>query len=1855
MRLFAVCALGVCATAYAQVTVDEGSTRARLVDGHTTVSLSLKNDLPAPIAVSADLEWIDATDARVARARFLYTAPPGNSATDVALPLPADGNALLYRLRYAISPAEANLTAFRPERGIIAFPQIAEQAFRLHAMGIGSPRVGHPYEFCILAAHPVTNKPATGVQVTIEGDEDAAAALTDEHGMAVIRLMPDADNWDDPDDVTVDGRLGDLVQRVEAHRPGLPQSQVRIYTDKPLYQPGQTLHLRTLAFGVDGRARADAEYNIRIRDESSMVMHAADVTTSSFGIAHTDWEIPPNAQDGKYKIEVRNSETKETVDREIEVRHYELPSFRVAVHTDRPYYLKGQNAAVEIGADYLFGKPVTVGKVKVCKGDEEDALAEGALDPSGHFQAALDLTKAHENLADARFVDRHYTAYVTDAETSRTEQRGFDLRISRGAIHIYVVKTDQFGTGRSIYISTYSPDGKPLAADLTVMAGDRKLGGARANRFGLARIDIPPEPMQVEVKAVSASDATSQEFFVGQGSVANIRLETDHSLYHAGEPIRCRITSDRKELAATLLAWSEDGQVLYSKPMQVKNGAAEAVIPYNAHFGRVLSIGVVSTLGNAYQTGRTVLFPGAEELHITAQPAKGSYRPGETASLIFQASNRSGTPVEAALGVAVVDESVFERVVADRAANRRRPFDDFFSQDTRIAGFSVADLLAIDPAKIDGDLQLVAETLLESPPLLLEHSTLADEQRQAFSRAARAGLAGVQQTLDDYYLSSFDYPRDEESLRRVVGYQFDQSSDPWTQHYRAEFLTNGPYDELRFVSGGPDKTFGTEDDLEAVKMQREWFLPVKALIRKKLDSLTDYPATPAEFLRVVAEAGIRFEALRDPWQNPLRVAISYGYGQRIVEIESDGPDHIAGTGDDFTIASYQGSFFRAMRDRIEQALQAAASFPTDELHFRAALTAAGLDLDGERDPWGHPYYLTFYTDARFGDSVQFYSYSDYQGLPEQRKQLIPVKRHFLMAEIHSVGVDGVRNTYDDFSVAQFSRVATEDTPQPAPTGQLPSVSLTGRGTLTGVVCDATGAAIPNAAVGLDSFFRTATDSAGRYYFRGVPPGTYSVRIESAGFQVRVIGSVPVLADQVTRVDATLQIGSVSETVEVTAAAAMLETSSAEISPQSPVTATSTPRVRGYFPETLLWNPELLTNSNGRAALNFKMADSITTWRVAVIASTADGRVAETNADVREFQPFFVDLDPPQILTAGDEITLPVPVRNYLAKQQSVSIDTTAPPALVITDSKQTAIIAPSSSANTAIRLRAASAIPDARLRVTARASGGADTIEKPVSIHPDGEPVARSVSDLAASGRLMRIDVPAGIIAGSLHSEVKIYPALLSHIIESIAAVLSRPSGCGEQIISASYPNLLVLRAMRNSNLADAALEARSKRNLEAGYQRLLGLRTDDGSFGYWPHGRSDVAITAYAIAFLEDAADLIAVDPAVLEQARAWIAGQDPESIAVRAVALRALAKAGPKFEPRVVSRLGEFARAAAKMDDPYAIATFALAAMESGKTELARAAVDRLRGLARNEQGAAYWGLRSNTPYYGWGRTGRIETTALAVTALSQWRKHAAPDAQVSALIDRGVLFLVRNQDASGIWLSTQATVRVFAAMLDALPDSDSSQPFTAEISVNGVSAGLVQIPGGHGLGGPLTIDVSRFIQPGLANEVSISAPSGHTAVQAQFTADWYQPWDGPKTTPQLTMQVRYSTAETSVNQPVRCDVTVSRTRFRGYGMMIAEIGLPPGAEVDRGTLTELLDRPDTGVDSFEVAPGRVTLYLWPRANDAKFSFIFRPRFPMRVRTEPSALYDYYNPDARVVVPPTTLLVQQSVSSSPFRLPVP
>ena len=282
----------------------------------------------------------------------------------------------------------------------------------------------------------------------------------------------------------------------------------------------------------------------------------------------------------------------------------------------------------------------------------------------------------------------------------------------------------------------------------------------------------------------------------------------------------------------------------------------------------------------------------------------------------------------------------------------------------------------------------------------------------------------------------------------------------------------------------------------------------------------------------------------------------------------------------------------------------------------------------------------------------------------------------------------------------------------------------------------------------------------------------------------------------------LQVGTVAASVEVQAQVMALQTESGEVSAlvsaaSIPNTALSTPRVREYFPETLYWQPELITDPAGRATVRVKLADSVTTWHVAVIGSTLDGRIAEASADIRAFQPFLVDLDVPPVLTVGDELSLPVPVRNYTERAQKVAVAAKLAPELRLLEAvRQPGAVAPSSSANATLTLRAEAAAKSAPVRVTAVGGSASDAIEKTAAIHPDGERRAVAINSVVESGQALTLAVAANAIAGSIRGEVKIYQSLLARILESIEALLQAPHGCAEQVISSSYPNLLLLQAL---------------------------------------------------------------------------------------------------------------------------------------------------------------------------------------------------------------------------------------------------------------------------------------------------------------------------------------------------------------------------------------------------------------------------------------------------------------------------
>jgi len=109
-----------------------------------------------------------------------------------------------------------------------------------------------------------------------------------------------------------------------------------------------------------------------------------------------------------------------------------------------------------------------------------------------------------------------------------------------------------------------------------------------------------------------------------------------------------------------------------------------------------------------------------------------------------------------------------------------------------------------------------------------------------------------------------------------------------------------------------------------------------------------------------------------------------------------------------------------------------------------------------------------------------------------------------------------------------------------------------RGNITGIVTDQSGAAVAGAQLTLtqrdtNAVTRAISTISGEYNLPNLLPGGYRLEISASGFKRFLQQNITLSAGNTVRVDATLQIGQVSESVEVTASAATIQTDNAKVS------------------------------------------------------------------------------------------------------------------------------------------------------------------------------------------------------------------------------------------------------------------------------------------------------------------------------------------------------------------------------------------------------------------------------------------------------------------------------------------------------------------------------------------------------------------------------------------------------------------------------------------------------------------------------------------------------------------------------------
>jgi hypothetical protein len=909
--------------------------------------------------------------------------------------------------------------------------------------------------------------------------------------------------------------------------------------------------------------------------------------------------------------------------------------------------------------------------------------------------------------------------------------------------------------------------------------------------------------------------------------------------------------------------------------------------------------------------------------------------------------------------------------------------------------------------------------------------------------------------------------------------------------------------------------------------------------------------------------------------------------------------------------------------------------------------------------------------------------------------------------VHSAGPDRQFGTADDlYANLEMHKRKMVGRPSSGPSSIEVAVEhdrgpFNGRAEVTGVVIDQRGGAIENATVTLiaSNGTRTATSNGdGRFTLSSLAPGNYELRVATATDSVsrkftietrdRAVLSAALRhepAGTVVQARAKREfagmaldgvmlargaVGGVAmampmaapERLEMRKTVAALKDGPASNTvtvANEPAGGTLAPRTRSYFPEALYINPEIITDGNGAATISIPLADSITTWRMALMASTPRGALGSSTGSIKVFQDFFTDLDLPVTLTQGDRVTIPVAVYNYSGNKGAVDLHLQA--ADWYTLSEQAAdqnIGVDSGRVGGAQFTIEAKRIGKFKLTLSAKMAGRADIVVREIEVVPNGREQTSVFNGRLENSVQQAVNFPATAIPDASAVLVRLYPGPLSQVIEGMDSILRMPGGCFEQTSSSTYPNVLALDYMKRTKKLTPEVHAKAEGFIANGYQRLLTFEVAGGGFSWFGNAPANKILTAYGLMEFSDMAKVHDVDPRLIERTQQWLASQQqadgswkPDTSFINEGATNRYNSDVTRITAYLGWSLGstgyrgpaaEKARqyVAQHMNgklDAYTLAVIANFAVDTGKDQgFTRDAMQALLE-ARTEKGDQAWWTAQETSVYATGDSAAVETTGLAVQALLKW-------GQASEVSRKALAWIASKKDATGAWGSTQSTIMALRAILLSTEKGAADVRGTVEISLNGRTVQQVTLtPENNDL---LHQFVFKNFDAKTAQNVEIRF-NGKGGLAYQVAGRYFVPWTEKPANEPMSITVSYDRTKLAQDDVATATATVKNNLAKAANMVMVDLGIPPGFDLlseDLQAYQEKSAGQKSGrLEKFSQTATQAILYFDSFAPGATVTLHYRLRakYPIRARTFQSRVYEYYDPAVNSIARPVELVV--------------
>ncbi len=299
-------------------------------------------------------------------------------------------------------------------------------------------------------------------------------------------------------------------------------------------------------------------------------------------------------------------------------------------------------------------------------------------------------------------------------------------------------------------------------------------------------------------------------------------------------------------------------------------------------------------------------------------------------------------------------------------------------------------------------------------------------------------------------------------------------------------------------------------------------------------------------------------------------------------------------------------------------------------------------------------------------------------------------------------------------------------------------------------------------------------------------------------------------------------------------------------------ATTAIALRTDFSALALFKPDLATNAEGKVSVSVKLPDSLTRYRIMVVAASGENHFGKGESGITARNPVMVRPSPPRFLNFGDRAELPVVIQNQTDKPVSVDVAMRATNAILISqlpsDPKTVDVSGKAEAGqritvagNDRVEVRfpvAADMAGTARFQIAVAAGDFADATEISLPVWTPATTEAFATYGEIDDGSIVQpVAAPPDVWTQFGGLEITTSSTAVQALTDAVIYLSNYPFSCNEQLSS----RVLAIAALRDvltafdaEGLPDAsALEAQVDRDLA----QLKGRQNYDGGFGFWKRG----------------------------------------------------------------------------------------------------------------------------------------------------------------------------------------------------------------------------------------------------------------------------------------------------------------------------------------------------------------------------------------------------------------------------------